>query len=91
MGFPPIPERAPESVQSHTFLYKKCAESAPLHAFGSSSLESAETPLSAQIHVRAETITEVILERAGPIMFKAFLLEFTAFRLIPVTCPVTGA
>ena len=34
--------------------------------------------------VRAEIITELILERAGPDNFKTFILELKAFRLIPV-------
>ena len=34
--------------------------------------------------VRAEIITELILERAGPVIFKTVLLELIAFRLIPV-------
>ena len=34
--------------------------------------------------VRAEIITELILERAGPVIFKTVLLELVAFRLIPV-------
>ena len=33
---------------------------------------------------RAEIITELILERAGPVMFKTCLQELIAFRLIPV-------
>ena len=36
------------------------------------------------VTVRAETITEIILETAGPIIFETFLLEFIAFRLKPV-------
>ena len=43
--------------------------------------------LTAQTTVRAEIITELILERAGPVIFKTFLLELIAFRLIPVICP----
>ena len=41
--------------------------------------------------VRAESITELILERAGPVIFKTFLLEIIAFRLIPVICPAGQA
>ena len=37
-----------------------------------------------EITVRAEIITELILERAGPVIFKTFLLELKAYRLIPV-------
>ena len=37
--------------------------------------------------VRAEIITEIILERVGPVVFKTSLLELIAFRLIPVICP----
>ena len=40
--------------------------------------------------VRAEIITELILKRAGPIIFKTFLLESIAFRPIPVICPPRG-
>ena len=40
--------------------------------------------------VRAEIITELILKRAGPIIFKTFLLELIAFRLIPVICHARG-
>ena len=41
---------------------------------------------SLRIHtVCVESITELILERAGPVIFKTFLLELRAFRLIPVT------
>ena len=36
---------------------------------------------------RAKTITESILERAGPIKCQTFLLEIKAFRLVPVSCP----
>ena len=41
--------------------------------------------------VRAEIITELIPERAGPVIFKTFLLELIAFRLIPVICPARRA
>ena len=41
--------------------------------------------------VRAEIITELILERASPVIFETFLLEFITFRLIPVICPARGA
>ena len=37
--------------------------------------------------VRAEIITELIPKRAGPVIFKTFLLELIAFRPIPVICP----
>ena len=37
------------------------------------------------------TITELILERAGPILFKTFSLKFIAFRLIPAMCPARQA
>ena len=37
--------------------------------------------------VRTEMTTEFILERAGPVIFKTFFLEFVAFRLIPIFCP----
>ena len=37
--------------------------------------------------VRTEIVTELILERAGPVFFKTFLLKLIAFRLIPVICP----
>ena len=36
--------------------------------------------------VCAEIITELILERAGPVIFETFLLEFIPVRLIPVIC-----
>ena len=36
------------------------------------------------ITVRAEIITELILKRAGPVIFKIFFLELIAFRPIPV-------
>ena len=41
--------------------------------------------------VRAETIPELILERAGPAIFKTFLLELIAVGLIPVICPARRA
>ena len=41
--------------------------------------------------VRAEIITELILERADPLIFKIFLLELRAFRLIPLICPARRA
>ena len=37
-------------------------------------------------YFRAKSITELILERAGPAIFETFSLEVMAFRLIPVTC-----
>ena len=37
--------------------------------------------------VRAEIITKLILESAGPVISKTFSLEFISFRLIPVICP----
>ena len=40
--------------------------------------------------VRAEMITELILKRAGPVIFKTFLLELIAFRPIPVICTARG-
>ena len=47
--------------------------------------ESAEASFwNTSITVRAENITELILERAGPVVFKTFLLELKASRLIPV-------
>ena len=42
------------------------------------------------ITVRAEIITELILKRAVPVIFKTFLLEIIAFRPIPVICPARG-
>ena len=41
--------------------------------------------------VRAEIITELILERAGPVILKAFLLEVVTFRLLPIICPTVCA
>ena len=52
-----------------------------------SALETLEENSSPSITVRAEIITELILERAGPVIFKTLLLELIAFRLIPVICP----
>ena len=40
--------------------------------------------IETEITVRAEIVTELTLERAGPVIFKTFLLELLAFRLIPV-------
>ena len=40
--------------------------------------------------VRAEIIAELILKRAGPVIFKTFVLELIAFRPIPVICPARG-
>ena len=40
--------------------------------------------------VRAEIITELIPERAGPVIFKTFLLELIAVRPIPAFCPARG-
>ena len=40
--------------------------------------------------VRAEIITELILKRVGPVIFKTFLLELIAFRPIPAICPARG-
>ena len=44
-----------------------------------------------KIIVCAETATEFILESVGPVSFKKVLLEFRAFRLIPVICPARRA
>ena len=41
--------------------------------------------------VRAEIITELILERAGPIIFWIFYRKLKAFRLIPVIWPAIRA
>ena len=41
--------------------------------------------------VGAEIITELILERASPVIFKSLLLELMAFRLIPVIGPARKA
>ena len=41
-------------------------------------------------NVRAEIITELILKRAGPVIFKTFLLELIDFRPMPVICPASG-
>ena len=41
--------------------------------------------------VRVDTITGVILERAGPVIFKAFYRSEFAFELIPVLCPARRA
>ena len=43
------------------------------------------------ITVRAEISTEFILGREGPVIFKTFLLELIAFRLIPGICPARRA
>ena len=43
-----------------------------------------------EITVRAEIITELILKRAGPVIFKTLLLELVAFGPIPVICPARG-
>ena len=40
--------------------------------------------------VRAEIITEFILKRAGPVIFKTLLLELIAYRPIPVICRARG-
>ena len=40
--------------------------------------------------VRAEIITELILKRAGPVIFKTFLLKLISCRPIPVICPARG-
>ena len=50
-------------------------------------LEASYLQLSFLLTVRAEIITELILERAGPVILKTFLLELIAFRLIPDFCP----
>ena len=60
-------------------------------------LQQRESPKSqdfnvfALVTVRAETITELILERAGPVIFKTLLLELIAFGLNPVICPARRA
>ena len=41
--------------------------------------------------VRTEIITELILERADPVIFKTFLLEIIALALFPVICPARQA
>ena len=38
------------------------------------------------ITVRAKIIIELILERAGSVNLKTFILELIAFSLIPVIC-----
>ena len=38
-------------------------------------------------NVGAEIITELILERASPVIVETFLLVLIPFRLIPVVCP----
>ena len=43
------------------------------------------------VTVCAEIITELILERAGPVIFRTFLSELEPFRLIPVIFPVRRA
>ena len=45
---------------------------------------------SATSTVRAEIITELILKRAGPVIFKNLLLELIAYRPIPVICRARG-
>ena len=37
--------------------------------------------------VRTEIISEIILERASPVIFETSLLELVPFRLIPIICP----
>ena len=44
----------------------------------------------AGLQIQFEIITELILKRAGPVIFKTFLLELIAFRPIPVICPARG-
>ena len=43
------------------------------------------------ITVHAETITELILERAGPVIVETFLLALMTFRQIPIICPARRA
>ena len=50
-----------------------------------------QKPERGHITVRAEIITELIPEGVRPVIFLTFLLEFKAFRLIPVICPVRRA
>ena len=47
-------------------------------------------PLPTKFTVSAKTITEFILERAGPVILMTFLLQLKAFRLVPATCPARG-
>ena len=37
--------------------------------------------------MRAADVTELILERASPVIFETLLLELISFKLIPVICP----
>ena len=65
MGFPPIPERAPQSAQNCTFaqkVYKKCG----FAHFEALFLESAETPLSAQINYLAILALWLVLKFTRP-------------------------
>ena len=41
--------------------------------------------------VCAETIAELVPERADPVILRFFFLALTAFRLIPVLCPARRA
>ena len=53
--------------------------------------EKGVSALNFFITVRAKIVTELILERAGQIVLKTFLLKLIAFRLIPVICPARRA
>ena len=48
-------------------------------------------PGTRQLLSAPKIITELILERAGPVIFKTFLLKLIAFRPIPVIFPARGA
>ena len=80
-------------AKAHCGNHSRCSrtivqqgQTSECHAF-----EQADEGNASQIFktltVSAEIITELILKRAGPVIFKTFLLELIAFRPIPVICP----
>ena len=50
-----------------------------------------EEEILQKYRMRAEIITELILERADPVIFKTSLLELIAVRLFPVISPARGS
>ena len=75
--------RLPPS-SSHTLTLPR-PRPASVH-FDNVNVETGKREVYNKCTVRAEVIIELILESSGPVILRLLLLEFIAFRVIPIAC-----
>ena len=81
------------TVRLFYLRWGNCRQRRPNQTSGQGGAVSKKTKPIFQHTLRAEMVTELILERAGPVIFNTFLLELIAVAvgLIPVICPARRA